>query len=189
MVPMSSVDAAWLGMEDPTNLMMVTGVLALDGKVDPKRLRTLLDKRLAPFGRFHQRVVRPRSRAGMPHWQDDERFDIDNHVSHIALPAPGGDKALRELVSELMSTPLDMTKPLWHVHLVDGYGGGSVVLARIHHSIADGIALVRVVLSLTDETAQSRPERTTSKRATRASRFPLDWLPAAVGRGVATGQD
>src|SRR5690349_5271286 len=69
LVPMSSVDAAWLGMEDPTNLMMVTGVLMLDGKVDPKRLRTLLDTRLAPFGRFHQRVVRPRSRARMPHWQ------------------------------------------------------------------------------------------------------------------------
>src|SRR6266851_1910543 len=176
MVPMSSVDAAWLGMEDPTNLMMVTGVLALDGKVDPKRLRTLLDKRLAPFGRFHQRVVRPRSRAGMPHWQDDERFDIDNHVSHIALPAPGGDKALRELVSELMSTPLDMTKPLWHVHLVDGYGGGSVVLARIHHSIADGIALVRVMLSLLDSAPTTAPPRKRSEHQNN-NRGPLDWLP------------
>ncbi len=176
MVPMSSVDAAWLGMEDPTNLMMVTGVLALDGKVDPKRLRTLLDKRLAPFGRFHQRVVRPRSRAGMPHWQDDERFDIDNHVSHIALPAPGGDKALRELVSELMSTPLDMTKPLWHVHLVDGYGGGSVVLARIHHSIADGIALVRVMLSLLDSAPTTAVPHKRSEHQNN-NRGPLDWLP------------
>jgi len=173
---MSSVDAAWLGMEDPTNLMMVTGVLALDGKVDPKRLRTLLDKRLAPFGRFHQRVVRPRSRAGMPHWQDDERFDIDNHVSHIALPAPGGDKALRELVSELMSTPLDMTKPLWHVHLVDGYGGGSVVLARIHHSIADGIALVRVMLSLLDSAPTTAVPHKRSEHQNN-NRGPLDWLP------------
>src|SRR5881628_940840 len=102
---MASVDAAWLGMEDPTNLMMVTGLLALDGKADPKRLHTLLDKRLAPFGRFHQRVVRPRTRAGMLHWQDEASFDIDNHVTHVALPAPGGDKALRHMVSELTSTP------------------------------------------------------------------------------------
>jgi len=58
-----------------------------------------------------------------------------------------------------MSTPLDTTKPLWHVHLIDGYGGGSVVLARIHHSIADGIALVRVMLSLTDATPGARPVR------------------------------
>jgi diacylglycerol O-acyltransferase / wax synthase len=186
---MSSVDAAWLGMEDPTNLMMVTGVLMLDGKADIKRLRVLLDKRLAPFGRFHQRVVRPRTRGSLPHWQEEAGFDIDNHVSHIALPSPGGDKALRELVSELMSTPLDTTKPLWHVHLIDGYGDGSVVLARIHHSIADGIALVRVMLSLTDATASARPIRRRGETVkTNSNTGPLDWLPAAVGRGIAAGQ-
>jgi diacylglycerol O-acyltransferase / wax synthase len=183
---MSSVDAAWLGMEDPTNLMMVTGVLMLDGKVDIRRLRVLLDKRLAPFGRFHQRVVWPRTRASLPHWQEEARFNIDNHVSHIALPAPGGDKALRELVSEQMSSPLDMTKPLWHIHLIDGYGGGSVVLARIHHSIADGMALVRVMLSLTDASPTARPVRLRGEKTNVAG--PLDWLPAAVGRGIAAGQ-
>src|SRR5205814_6747775 len=179
-------DAAWLGMEDPTNLMMVTGLLVLDGKVDLKRLKTLLDKRLAPFGRFHRRVVRPRTRAGLPHWQDEVRFSIDNHVSHVALPAPGGEKAMRALVSELMSTPLDMTKPLWHVHLIDGHDHGSVVLARIHHSIADGIALVRVMLSLTDPSPTAAPPRRRSDHANDAG--PIDWLPAAIGRGVAAGQ-
>src|SRR5260370_30854682 len=159
LVPMSSVDAAWLGMEDPTNLMMVTGLLMLDGKIDPKRLRMLLDARLAPFGRFHQRVVRPRTRGRLPHWQDDAKFDIENHVSHVALPSPGGDKGLIALVSEQMSTPLDFTKPLWHMHLIDGYDGGSVVLARIHHSIADRLALVRVMLSLTDPTPNTSPRR------------------------------
>jgi diacylglycerol O-acyltransferase len=182
LVPMSSVDAAWLGMEDPTNLMMVTGVLILDGKVDPRRLRTLLDARLAQFGRFHQRVVRPRTRGGLPHWQDDTRFDIDNHVSHVALPAPGGDKALTAFVSENMSTPLDFTKPLWHVHLIDGYDGGSVVLARIHHSIADGIALVRVMLSLTDPTPSPTRRRRSAPSSNHAG--PLDWLPGAA-RGTA----
>src|SRR5919108_2442647 len=179
LIPMSSVDAAWLGMEDPTNLMMVTGVLILDGKVDARRLRTLLDKRLAPFGRFHQRVVRPRTRGNILHWQDDERFDIDNHVSHIALPGPGGDRALRELISELMSTPLDMTKPLWHVHLVDGYDSASVVIARIHHCIADGIALVRVMLSLMDSTpaGADRPRRRT---AAKNGAGALCWVPRAI---------
>jgi diacylglycerol O-acyltransferase len=187
LVAMSSVDAAWLGMEDPTNLMMVTGVMTLDGKADLKRLRLLLDRRLAPFGRFHQRVVRPRSRGSLPHWQDDPHFEIENHVSHIALPAPGGDKVLREMVSELMSTPLDYTKPLWQMHLIDGYDSGSVVLARIHHCIGDGIALVRVMLSLTDETATAGPPRRRTEHV--AASTPLDWLPAAVGRGVAAGQD
>ena len=179
LVPMSSVDAAWLGMEDPTNLMMVTGVLILDGRVDVKRLRTLLDKRLAPFGRFHQRVVRPRTRGGLPHWQNDDRFDINNHVSHVALPAPGGDRALRELVSELMSTPLDMTKPMWQVHLVDGYDSASVVVARIHHSIADGIALVQVMLSLTDATATGPSPRKRAEHSN-SSAGPFDWVPGAM---------
>ncbi len=186
---MSSVDAAWLGMEDPTNLMMVTGVMALDGPVDLKRLRLILDRRLAPFGRFHQRVVRPRTRAGIPHWEDDPNFDVDNHVSHIALPSPSGDVALRSLVSDLMSAPLDLTKPLWHVHLIDGYQGGSVVLARIHHSIADGIALVRVLLSLTEESAQWKPPPRYSPRRRDGLKLSLDWLPAAVRRGVAAGQN
>ena len=131
-------------------------------------------------------LPRPRTRGSLPHWQDETRFSIDNHVSHIALPAPGGDKALRELVSELMSTPLDTTKPLWHVHLIDGYDGGSVVLARIHHSIADGIALVRVMLSLTDATPNPKPVRRRSESTNNAG--PLDWLPTAVGKGLAAGQ-
>ena len=187
LVPMSSVDAAWLGMEDPTNLMMVTGVLMLDGKADPKRLRALLDARLAPFGRFHQRVVRPRMRAGMPHWQDDPKFDIHNHVSHVALPAPGGHKALNTFVSEQMSTPLDFSKPLWHVHLIDGYEKGSVVLARIHHSIADGIALVRVMLSLTDATPDASARRRSAASSNHAG--PLDWIPGAASGAAKLLQD
>ncbi len=189
LVPLSSVDAAWLGMEDPTNLMMVTGVLALEGKVDLKRLRIVLDRRLAPFGRFHQKVVRPRSRGGTPHWSDDPQFDIDNHVRHIALPSPGGDKALSDLVSDLMSEPLDFSKPLWQMHVIDGYEGGSVVLTRIHHCIADGIALVRVMLSLTDDSPKAALPRRPAKRPAPGFRVSLDWLPSAVGRGVAAGQD
>ncbi|MEO8744330.1 MAG: wax ester/triacylglycerol synthase family O-acyltransferase [Candidatus Dormibacter sp.] len=189
LVPMSSVDAAWLGMEDPTNLMMVTGVMALEGKVDLKRLRTLLDRRLLPFERFHQKVVRPRSRGNMPHWTEDADFDIDHHVSRITLDTPGDDKTLSDLVSELMSTALDFSGPLWHMHVIDGYQGGSVVLARIHHCIADGIALVRVVLSLTDETARARQPKEPAAHRAKGFRLPLDWLPGAVGRGLVTGQD
>ncbi len=196
-VPMASIDAAWLGMEDPTNLMMVTGVMALDGPVDLKRLRLVLDRRLKPFGRFHQRVVRPRTRGNVPHWEDDEHFEIDNHITHVALPKPAGrahgafvqaDTALSDMVSDLMSTPLDFSKPLWHMHVIDGYRGGSVILTRVHHSIADGIALVRVMLSLTDSSPKANTPRATTERPATGLRLPLDWLPAAIGRGVASGQ-
>ncbi len=187
--PMSSVDAAWLGMEDPTNLMMVTGVMVLDGQVDVRRLRTTLDRRLAPFSRFRQRVVRPRTRAGIAHWEDDPEFDVDNHLTHVALPAPANEAALRKLVSDLMSTPLDFAKPLWHMHLIDGYHGGSVLLTRIHHSIADGIALVRVLLSLTDESADAKAPVRAPRRSAAPPVFSLEWLPATVRRGLKAGQD
>jgi len=183
-VPMATIDAAWLGMEDPTNLMMVTGVMALDGPVDLKRLRQMLDRRLKPFGRFHQLVVRPRSRGNIPHWEEDERFEIENHLSHVALPEPGDDAALRQLVSELMSVPLDFGKPLWHMHVIDGYRGGSVILARIHHSIADGIALVRVLLSLTDESPNGKPQRAAAKRPRSGFSLPLNWLITNPSRAL-----
>ena len=193
-VPMASIDAAWLGMEDPTNLMMVTGVMALDGPVEMKRLRLVLDRRLKPFGRFHQKVVRPRSRGNLPHWEDDEHFGIENHLSHVALPKPGGDAALRDLISDLMSVPLDFTKALWHMTVIDGYKplsdrGGSVILTRVHHSIADGIALVRVMLSLTDESPTAKVPEAPSTKPAPGFKLPLDWLAGAVGRGVASGQE
>ena len=188
-VPLSSVDAAWLGMEDPTNLMMVTGVLMLDGPIDVKRLRLILERRLAPFSRFHQRIARPRSRAGVAHWEDDPTFEVENHLAHVALPIPRNETTLRKLVSELMSEPLDFSKPLWHMHVIDGHSEGSVILTRIHHSIADGIALVRVLLSLTEESAQWKAPALPRRQTPAGSKLSLDWLPAAVRRGVAAGQD
>lgn len=177
--PMASIDAAWLAMEDPTNLMMVTGLMVLDGPVDLKRMRRLLDRRLKPFGRFHQKVV-PARRAGRPHWEDDAGFDVDNHLSHVALPAPGGDKELRALTSEVMSSALDFSKPLWHVHVIDGYNSGSVILTRVHHCIADGIALVRVMLSLTDESPGVRTPAAPRAKPAPGFHIPLDWLPAML---------
>jgi diacylglycerol O-acyltransferase / wax synthase len=155
--PLSSVDAAWLRMEDPTNLMMVTGILVFPEPLDHRKLRSTLERRLLSFDRFRQRVVEAPLGIGPPRWVDDDRFDIDAHLHRVALPSPADKTALEQFVSDLMSTPLDMSKPLWQMHLIDGYHGGSVLLSRLHHCIADGIALIQVLLSLTDSSA--RPGR------------------------------
>jgi WS/DGAT/MGAT family acyltransferase len=155
--PFSTVDAAWLRMEDPTNLMMVTGILEFEERLELARLRTILERRLLRFDRFRQRVVEAPLGIGPPRWVEDDRFDLDAHVHHVSLPEPGGQPALQELVSDLMSTPLDYSKPLWQVHLIDGVGrnrSGSALLARLHHCIADGIALIAVLLSTTDSSAR-----------------------------------
>ncbi len=150
---MSHADAAWLHMDQPTNLMVITGALWFDEPVDWERAREVLRERLVErFPRFRQRVVEG-SVTGLsgPHWEDDENFDLDLHIHRMALPAPGGQAALEALVAELMAEPLDPAKPLWQFHFVEGFGAGSAVVTRMHHCIADGIALARVLLSLTDE--------------------------------------
>ena len=150
--PMSNADAAWLHMDQPTNLMVITAALWFDQPVDWDRAREVVRTRLVErFPRFRQRVVEGRAPISGPHWEDDPHFDLDLHLPRIALPKPGDRAALEALVADLMATPLDRSQALWRWHLVDGYGDGSAIVARMHHCIADGIALSRVLLSLTDE--------------------------------------
>ncbi len=146
---MSNVDTAWLRMELPNNLMMITGVFIFEQPLDFERFTQTLEQRLLRFDRFRQRVAE--SRLGGFRWEDDPHFDIANHVHRIALPAPGDEQALQALVSDLMSTSLDFTKPLWQFHLVEGYQGGCAWIGRLHHCVGDGIALMRVLLSLSDD--------------------------------------
>lgn len=153
---MSNADAAWLHMDRPTNLMVVTSVLWFDEPVDLIRSREIIRTRLVErFPRFRQRVVEPRLGLGFPSWEDDPNFDLGRHVHHLALPAPGDRWMLEELVSDLMTTPLDRTKPLWDTYLIDGYGKGMALVSRMHHCIADGIALSRLLLSLTDSSPEA----------------------------------
>ena len=145
---MTAVDTAWWHMERDDNPMMITGVLVLDRQVDVNQFRDLLEKRLLSYKRFSQRVV---ERDGKAFWEDDPNFNLDNHLHHIALPDPGDQEALEELVADLASTPLDFRHPLWQFHLVDHYQGGAALVSRLHHCIADGLALVQVLMSLAEE--------------------------------------
>lgn len=152
--PMSKVDTAWLRMESPTNLMMITSVLIFSGTLELGKLKRLIESRFLAFRRFRQKAVDGPSGAL---WQTDADFDVDWHVKLAALPGKGDKIALEKYVSELASTPLDHARPLWQFHLIENYDGGSVAISRIHHCYADGLALVQVMLSLTD--AAPKPEK------------------------------
>lgn len=194
---MSRADAAWLHMERPTNLMVINSVLLFDEQVNLGRLRRIVQRRLVDrYPRFHRRISESRlSVLRPPSWEEDPEFELDHHIHHRALPAPGDDGALRELVGDLMATPLDFTKPLWSLYLVDGYGEGCAVIVRMHHCIADGIALARVMLSLTDTTRNAgiagsdedlRPQ---AHRDARRSQRPLRALSAPLwGAASLTGR-
>lgn len=147
---MSNVDTAWLRMDGPRNMMMIVGVEVFETPVGYDDMAGRLRERLLRFDRFRQKVVVDATGSW---WVDDEDFRLERHLKTLRLPAPGGDAELRTLVGRLASRPLDPRHPLWQFHLVEGYGGGNAVIVRIHHCIADGVALVRVALSLTDEAA------------------------------------
>jgi diacylglycerol O-acyltransferase / wax synthase len=150
---MSNADAAWLRMDSPTNLMIINSVLLFDEPLSLERVERVLQERIVDhFPRFRQRVVNA-SGLGGPSWEDDEVFDMRSHLHRMMLPAPGDDGALQELMGDLMSASMDPQKPLWQAYLVDGYRDGCALVMRMHHCIADGIALARVMMMLTDEHA------------------------------------
>lgn len=157
--PLSNVDAAWLKMEDPTNLMMVSGVMTFAQPLDPRLIAEVVENRMLKFDRFRQRVVKSPVPASPPYWEFDPNFSLSAHLHHVALPHPRDKFALQELCSDLMSTPLDFSKPLWQIHIVDGYEEGGALIVRLHHAIADGMALVGVLLAMTDLTPDApRPQ-------------------------------
>ena len=146
----SPVDAAWLRMDTPTNMAMITGVMMFSERLDIWRLKEVVEHRLLQHERFRQRVRQSLLGLRRPSWEIDPHFDLNAHIRHIALPEPGDVSTLQSLVGDLMGTPLDPTKPLWQLHVVDNFNGGSALVCRLHHCIADGLALVQVLLATAD---------------------------------------
>ena len=159
-VPVSHVDATWLGMDESTNLMIINCVMLFDKQIDFDRLSETMRERLVEkFDRFSQRVIEAPPGIGRLYWEADPHFDIRSHIHHLALPAPGDDAALQGFIGQLMSEPLDRSRPLWRAYLIDNYGDGCSLYSRMHHAIGDGIALMRVLLSMTDPEPRIRADR------------------------------
>ena len=124
----------------------VGATLILDG--DPPTFEELLihvESRLALVPRFRQRVQATPLQLTNPVWADDQRFDLEWHVRHVALPRPGSDAQLLELVGRVMSTPLDLERPLWQLYLIEGLEGGRhAYISKTHHALVDGVSAVDV---------------------------------------------
>jgi diacylglycerol O-acyltransferase / wax synthase len=181
--PIAKVDTAWLRMEQPTNLMMITGVMVLSEAVSFDHFREIISNRFLAFPRFRQKAV---DNVRGCWWEEDKDFELSCHVRRAALPGDAGKAELEEFVSELASTPLDKTKPLWQFHLIENYVGGPAIVTRIHHCYADGIALVQVLLSLTESSAEKSnrlvvQEEWKQRRAAESNIFKRLIAPAKEG--------
>jgi diacylglycerol O-acyltransferase / wax synthase len=167
---MSTVDTAWLRMDSEGNLMMIVSVLLFERPMDLERLkRTLTANLLQPYRRFRSAVVQDITGV----WWQEQEVDLDDHLIPVKLKpaAPNNKPALEGLVATLSATKLDPDKPLWQMHVVDGCVGEDgktrqAVIVRIHHCIADGIALVGVLLSMFDKTAdaEEKPPQPSEER-------------------------
>jgi WS/DGAT/MGAT family acyltransferase len=151
---MSTVDTAWLRMDGASNLMMIVGVWIIQPGVTFDAVAQRIQARLLQYPRFGQRVQQDATGA---HWVTDPDFKIERHVVRETLPthAPGqAQQVLQQRLGELAMQPLDMNHPLWQFGLVEHYEGGSALLARIHHCIADGLALIAVTQTMVDGGAE-----------------------------------
>ena len=175
---MSRVDTAWLRMDTDANLMMIVGVWLLRPKLSLADLRARVAERLLQYPRFRQRVEEDTMGAL---WVEDADFDLERHVVAETLSRKRGvtpRQALQARVADLAATPLDPARPLWQFHLVEDLDGErSALVCRIHHCIADGIALIAVLLAVAD--GGSAPPR----RQQRA-RDDADWLTDVFLRPV-----
>ncbi|WP_148616448.1 wax ester/triacylglycerol synthase family O-acyltransferase [Nocardioides rubriscoriae] len=147
------VDAIWLNMDRAHNLMVIECVLFLDGPLDRARFDRVVQRRLIDaYPVFSRRPVVGSRRRSKARWRDVPGFDFTEHVREVRLPAPGDAASLQAYVGGFLSTPLPRDRPLWDIHLIDGLDEGSAIYVRLHHALADGIALTQVLLSLTDVT-------------------------------------
>ncbi len=173
---LNPLDVSFLYLEEETTPMHVGGVAVFalpDAGFDYDRLIRLIRKRIAFVPRYRQRIRWVPGHLASPVWVDDEDFDVAYHVRRSALPRPGTDDQLRELVARIMSRPLDRNRPLWETYLVEGLEGDRfAILTKTHHAMVDGVSAVDIGQVLLDVTPEPRET-------------PADtWRPAAEPSSV-----
>ena len=149
---LTSTDASFLHQEGATSHMHIGGVLIFEGPAPP--FGDFLDHvrgRLHLVPRYRHKLATPPLETGRPLWVDDHDFNLEYHIRHTALPSPGSEEQLFLLTSRISSQPLDRSRPLWEMWLVEGLAGGKFALiSKTHHALVDGISGVDLASVLFD---------------------------------------
>jgi diacylglycerol O-acyltransferase len=196
---LTALDATYLELEEHSEgaLMHTGGVMVFDPLPDGsaptvEELCALVTGRLGSLPRYWQRLSSERTGAwAWPHWTEDQRFDIRNHVSRAALPAPGGDAQLCDWIADFYSHKLDRTGPLWEMVLLEGLEEGRWALAqKTHHCLADGVGAIGADELLLDDRARPAgedPRHTPSSAADPRGRSLVPSAPGPIGQAAQAG--
>jgi WS/DGAT/MGAT family acyltransferase len=181
MRPLSGLDAAFLYLEVPRAPMHVAALSIFETGIDAPSLdfaavRAHVAARLHLVRTYRERLVRVPLNLGHPYWVDDPIFDLDHHLHHARLPAPGGWSALRTLMADVISRPLDQSRPLWEMVFIEGLDtvegvppGSVALIGKVHHAASDGLAGSSMLGVMLDATSDPPPAAT-----------PTPWQPSPV---------
>jgi len=156
---MSPLDASFLHIEDSVSHMHIASVSIFEGPVPPFRdIVGTIHAKLGSVPRYRQIIQTVPFELGRPVWVDDPHFNIEYHLRHTALPDPGGEAELQKLVGRVMSQPLDRSKPLWEIWVVEGLEDGRWALfSKVHHAMVDGISGSDLLAAILDLSADAEP--------------------------------
>ena len=178
---LTGMDATFLYMETPSSYMHVAGLMILDpstveGGLSMDDVRAFYDSRLHLAAPFRRRLVEIPMGLHHPLWIEDPDFDLDYHLRHIAVPAPGGPKELAELASHLVKIHLDRERPLWECWIIEGLEGGNVgVLTKVHHAAIDGVSGNEITVAMLQLNPDDEPPPPTEE-------WQPDRIPTEVER-------
>jgi diacylglycerol O-acyltransferase len=171
---LSPLDSSFLHLEDRVSHMHIGSIAIFEGPEPPfEKFVAMVEGKLPLVPRYRQVVREVPLELGRPVWVDDPDFNIDYHVRHTALPAPGGEEELRRLVGRVMSQQLDRTKPLWEIWVVQGLEEGRwAMVAKTHHAMVDGVSGTELLAVIMDTSPQPSPP------------VADDWHPAPLPSGT-----
>ena len=157
---LGALDVSFLYLESPTTPMHVGGLAIF---AQPKQgfsydtLASLIEKRISLVPRYRQKIKSVPGHLASPVWVDDADFDLSYHVRRSALPRPGSDDQLKELVARVQSRALDRNRPLWEMYLVEGLSHDRfAIITKTHHAMVDGVSAIDISQVILDVTPTPR---------------------------------
>ena len=183
---MSDAEALmWTIEKDPALRSAFLQLTLLDSAPDFERFRRRMERAVKVLPRLRQRVVPPPFRFAPPEWADDPSFDLDFHVRRIAVPPPGAERQLLDLAALIYEDAFDRARPLWQLTIVEGLEGGrAALLAKMHHTITDGVGGVRLSMQFLDLAPDAPDPDPVEEPPEAPERSVYDVVSEALGHNV-----